>query len=60
MEMYVNSLLAREKDERIEGFDTSLVHVRFNNVSVSIQLKVDGKIAALSTTKMTVCPDYIL
>ena len=59
IEMYVNSVLAVENDERIDGFDASLVHVKFSEVNVSIQLKVDGNIAALSTTKITVYPAYI-
>ena len=52
--MYVKELLAEENDERDDGFEDSFIHVRFSDVTVSMQLIVDGKSAALSITSITV------
>ena len=57
--MYVKELLAEENDERDDGFEDSFIHVRFSDVTVSMQLIVDGKSAALSITSITVWPDSI-
>ncbi len=55
--MYVNSFFAFVNEEKITGLDANLLHTRFNDVNVSMQVKFDWRIAVLSTTKITACPD---